>query len=106
VIKYELDGGFTESFVDNTPYPSIVCSAMVASGTDAGKRTCTVPAGCDADTDTPDATFEIAADGTFSIDLLAGGAGGCVADSTGFASTVYATATMKNVGNDLTGTWT
>lgn len=105
MIKYELDGGFTESFVDSTPYASIVCSAKVASGTDAGKRTCTLTAGCDADTDTPDATFEIAADGTFSIDLLAGGAGGCVADSTGFGGTGYTSGNMKNVGNDLVGAW-
>jgi len=105
VIKYELDGGFTESFVDATPYASIVCSAKVASGTDAGKRTCTLTAGCDADTDTPDATFEMAADGTFTIDLLGAGAGGCVAPSTTFGGTGYTGSTMLNIGNDLVGTW-
>ena len=64
-----------------------------------------MPAGCDADTDTPDATFEIAADGTFTIDLAAGGVGGCVADSTGFGGTSYTGSEMKNVGNDLVGAW-
>jgi len=104
-MKYELDGGFTESYVDNTPFPSIVCSAKVASGVDADTRSCTLTAGCDADTDTPDAVFTMAADGTYTIDLLAGGDGGCVADSTTFGGTGFTGATMTNIGSDTNGAW-
>jgi len=103
-MKYEADGGFTESYVDATPYGSIVCSAKVASGTDAGKRTCTLTAGCDADTDTPDATFEMAADGTYTIDLTAGGVGGCTNASTVLVGS-FTGATMTNIGTDGSGAW-
>jgi len=103
-MKYELDGGFTESYVGNTPFPSIVCSAKVASGVDADTRSCTLTAGCDADTDTPDAVFTIAADGAYTIDLTAGGVGGCVADSTTFG-TGFTGAGMTNIGTDTNGAW-
>jgi len=105
-MKYELDGGFTESYVGNTPFPSIVCSAKVASGVDADTRSCTLTAGCDADTGTPDATFTMAVGGSYTIDLTAGGVGGCVAASTTFAGTTFAGATMFNIGSDASGSWT
>jgi hypothetical protein len=103
-MKYELDGGFTESYVDNTPFNEIVCSAKVASGVNADTRSCTLTAGCDADTGTPNAVFTMATDGTYSIDLAAGGVGGCVADSTTFG-TAFTGATMANVGSDTSGSW-
>jgi hypothetical protein len=104
-MKYELDGGFTESYVDSTPFASIVCSAKVASGASAGERSCTLTGGCDADTDTPDAIFTMATDGTYTIDLAAAGAGGCVADSTTFGTTLFDGATMSNIGSDTNGSW-
>jgi len=105
-MKYELDGGFTESYVGNTPFPSIVCSAKVASGVDADTRSCTVPAGCDADTGTPDATFTMAVGGSYTIDLAAGGVGGCTNAATTFTGTSFAGASMSNIGSDANGTWT
>jgi hypothetical protein len=104
-MKYELDGGFTESYVNNDPFPEIVCSAKVASGVNADTRSCTLTAGCDADTGTPNAVFTMANDGQYTIDLTAGGAGGCVADSTTFGGTGFSGATATNIGTNTSGTW-
>lgn len=104
-MKYEQDGGFTESYVDVTPFTEIVCSAKVASGVNADTRSCTLTAGCDADTDTPDAVFTMATDGQYTIDLTAGGAGGCTNASTTFGGETFSGATMFNIGSDASGSW-